>query len=133
MAHIRLVREGLELKELNGQQTWPLKVTASVIDAAMPSDKIFVYHSAMTDDAYEGDLFECVASIQQYNDLPVNTPVFEGKEDVVPYYRSNILYFACRSPEEADELWDDVEEDVTDLINNYVALNNLTTSETTDI
>jgi hypothetical protein len=131
--YLRLTREGLYTEELNGQQVWPLKVTAAVIDAAMPSSKIFVYHATMGDDAYQGDLFECVASLEQYNDLPENAAVIEDDVTVVPYYRLDVLNFACRSPEEAEQLWSDIQEDVIDLVNNYIAFNNLRTLEVVEI
>ncbi len=131
--HIRLTRQGLQTQEINGQQVWPLKVTASVIDNSMPSSKIFVYHASMGDDAYQGDVFECVASLQQYNDLPEDAAIVEGDGYVVPYYRLNILYFDCRSPEEADTLWNDIVEDTTDLVNNYISFGEVKTLEVVDI
>jgi hypothetical protein len=131
--HIRLTREGLSVKEINGQQVWPLKITAAVLNNSMPSAKIFVYHASMGDDAYQGDVFECVASFQQYNDLPEDAAIVEGDGYVVPYYRLNVLYFDCRSPQEADDLWDDIVEDVTDLVDNYVAFNDVKTLQVLDI
>ena len=131
---ITLQREGLQVQEINGQQVWPLKITATLAQGStMPSPKIFVYHANMGDDAYEGDIFECVASIQQYYEIPADAAVAEGVDYVVPYYRLDFVQLDCLSPEEADQLWDDIVEDVTDLVNNFHAKDNLTTSETITI
>ena len=131
---ITLQREGLQVQEINGQQVWPLKITATLAQGStMPSPKIFVYHANMGDDAYEGDIFECVASIQQYYEIPVDAAVAEGADYVVPYYRLDFVQLDCLSPEEADQLWDDIVQDVTDLVNNFHAKDNLTTSETITI
>lgn len=131
---ITLQREGLQVQEINGQQVWPLKITATLAQGStMPSPKIFVYHANMGDDAYEGDIFECVASIQQYYEIPADAAVAEGVDYVVPYYRLDFVQLDCLSPEEADQLWDDIVADVTDLVNNYHAKDNLTTSETITI
>jgi hypothetical protein len=128
---ITLQRDGLAVQNLGGQQVWPLKITATLAaDSTMPSDKIFVYHASMADDAYEGDIFECVASIQQYYDLPVDAAVAEGMDYVVPYYRLNFVQLNCLSPEEADELWSDIISDTKDLITNFYAKDDLSESET---
>ena len=131
--NIQLQRYGLVSQELSNQHVWPLKVVATVVDASMPSAKIFVYHASAGDDAYEGDLFECVASLQQYYDVPENTPVMEDGDYIVPYYRSDTLNFACRSAEEAERLWLAVQEDTTDLVNSFLAFNNLQNVETVDV
>lgn len=128
---ITLQRSGLAVQEITGQQVWPLKITATLAaGTAMPSAKIFVYHANMGDDAYQGDIFECVSSIQQYYELPVDAAVSEGADYVVPYYRLDFVQLNCLSPEEADELWNDIVNDVSDLIRNFYAKCNLTIAET---
>lgn len=128
---ITLQREGLAVQEINGQQVWPLKITATLVAGArMPSAKIFVYHATMGDDAYQGDIFECVSSIQQYYELPVDMAVAEGADYVVPYYRLDFVQIDCLTPEEADELWNEIVADVADLIRNFYAKDALTISET---
>ena len=131
--NIQLVREGLDSTAVNTQDVWPLKVTASVIGNAMPSAKIFVYHAAMGADSYEGDIFECVASLPQYFSLPENAGTYNDDGTVTPYYRSNVLYFACASAAEADSLWTDIQEDVKSLVNNYNAFGMLEVQETVNI
>lgn len=128
---ITLQREGLDVQEIQGQQVWPLKITATLAaGASMPSAKIFVYHANMGDDAYQGDIFECVSSIQQYYELPVDAAVSEGADYVVPYYRLEFVQLNCLSPEEADELWNAILSDVADLIRNFYAKDELAAAET---
>jgi hypothetical protein len=128
---ITLQREGLAVQEIEGQQVWPLKITATLAaGASMPSAKIFVYHANMGDDAYQGDIFECVSSIQQYYELPVDAAVAEGADYVVPYYRLDFVQLNCLSPEEADNLWLDILADVRDLVRNFYAKDDLATIET---
>ena len=128
---ITLLREGLAVQEVQGQQVWPLKITATLAaGASMPSAKIFVYHASMGDDAYQGDVFECVSSIQQYYELPEDAAVAEGADYVVPYYRLDFVQLNCLSPEEADELWLAILADVRDLVTNFYAKDDLATIET---
>jgi hypothetical protein len=131
--NIQLVREGIAPETVNNQQVWPLKVTATVIDNSMPSSRVFVYHAAMGADSYEGDLFEAVASISQYFSLPEDAAEITDGIYLVPYYRSNLVYFACASPQEADDLWSDIQADVTDLVTNYIAFSDLEVQETVTI
>ena len=128
---ITLQREGLAVQEVTGQQVWPLKITATLVAGTpMPTAKIFVYHADMGDDAYQGDVFECVASIQQYYELPADAAVSEGADYVVPYYRLEFVQLNCLSPEEADELWNAIVADTSDLIRNFYAKSDLTVAET---
>lgn len=132
MAGISLTRSGLDTEDKEGQHVWPLKVIATSSETGLGS-KIFVYHAAMSDDAYEGDIFECVASMQQMKDIPEDSPALEDDTYVVPYYRTNSFVVDCRSPEEAEELWEAVKEDVGDLITNFRSLATLDNLETINI
>ena len=106
--------------EVTSQHVWPLVVTAVSSEAGLASE-IFVYHAEMGDDPYEGDVFECVSSIQQMTEIPTDAPA-EGEDgNNIPYYRKNVLTFHCRSAEEAEDLWGKVQADVTDLLQNYRA------------
>jgi hypothetical protein len=128
---LELQRDSLQVTSLGGQQVWPLKITATLAaGATMPSAKIFVYHASMGDDAYQGDVFECVSSIQQYYELPEDAAMSEGANYVVPYYRLEFVQLNCLSPEEADELWNAIVSDVKDLITNFYAKDDLSEAET---
>lgn len=130
---ILLTCQGLETQEINGQHVWPLGITATLIAGATMSDaKIFVYHASMGDDAYTGDVFECVASLQQYYDLPADAAVMEG-DLAVPYYRRANLVFYCRSATDATELWEAIQADVADLTANFEAVAALRTVTSVEV
>lgn len=129
---IDLQRSGLEVQEVNNQQCWPLEVVATSSEAGL-SSKIFVYHANLDDDAYQGDIFECVASVQQMLDLPEDAAVQENGEYVVPYYRTDRMVADTRHPDDAETLWADVQEDVEDLLKNWRASQALSTLETVTI
>lgn len=132
MAGIDLERSGLDTQEVNNQHVWTLKVVATSNEPDL-SAKIFVYHANMDDDAYEGDIFECVASVQQMLDLPEDAATTEDGEYVVPYYRSDVMLIDLRHPDYADDLWEDIQADVTDLVNNWRAAQSLSSIETVTI
>jgi hypothetical protein len=87
----------------------------------------------MGDDPYQGDVFECVASIQQMSEIPEDAPGVGEGGNLVPYYRKDVLTFYCRNSEQADSLWEKVQADVRDLLRNHRAMQNLLTSETVTI
>jgi hypothetical protein len=119
--------------EVTNQHVWPLKVTATSNQAGL-SSKMFVYHAEWGDDPYVGDIFECVASVQQMTEIPEDEPGLGEGENQMPYYRTAELLFHCRSPEEAEDLLEKVQADVKDLLQNYLALTGgLQTSQTINI
>lgn len=126
---ISLVVESLLEEEINGQHVWPLKITATSSTQGL-SSKIFVYHASGDEDPYSGDLFECVASAQQMDEIPEDAPAQINATISIPYYRSDELQFNCRSPEEAESLLVDIQEDVQDLLDNFTASVNLTQQQT---
>lgn len=121
---IDLQRASIQKEEFEGRHVWPLRITATSSQAGL-SSKIFVFHAALGDDPYEGDVFEAVASVQQMQDLPEDQAGSDTNGELVPYYRSDTLTFYARSPYEADNLWDDIIDDVDDLTRNWAALSNL--------
>ena len=127
---LQLVRSALAVTEpVPGQHTWPLQVVATSTTTGLPSE-IFVYHAALDDDPIQGDIFECVASIHQLDEIGL-TPVEDTGDGVsIPYYRSATLLFNCRSPEEAEDLWVKVQADALDLLNNVKSLDTLVDIET---
>jgi hypothetical protein len=111
------------------QHTWPLVITAvSTVDGL--DSEIFVYHAALDDDPVNDlDLFECVASLPQMDEIGL-VPVLEEGAYVVPYYRSDTLSFACRSAAEAEELWVKIKADAKDLYNNFQYFVDLSVEDT---
>ena len=67
---ITLSREAVAvLDEPDSMQVWPLRITA-VSDTEGVPDAIFVYHrNTMTDETGDSDIFECVASGPQLQEL----------------------------------------------------------------
>jgi len=127
--YIGLIREALEVQEIANQHVWPLKVTAISSIADLPS-KIFVYHAAMNDDDFMGDVFEVIASVQQLTEIPEDSPGVIDDNLQVPYYRRDTLLYHCRYPEEAEDLWEKVQEEVIMLIRNWKSMQNLEQYET---
>ncbi len=129
---LSLVREALSIEEpVPGQHVWPLKVTATSTTDGLPSE-IFVYHSALDDDPLFGDLFECVASVHQLDEIGTEPVEDNGDGTSIPYYRSDELQFNCRSAAEAEDLWIKVQADVLDLVNNFNARDSLVEEETVE-
>lgn len=122
-----------------GQQTWPLKITVTSTEGHPCPAEVFVFHKGQAGvGAYAGDVFECVASVAQLNEIgtdpetltpPVDSPAVDDG-NTVPYYRAGALTFDCRSPEEADDLWLAIKGDIEDLVRNILAKNTFTTEET---
>ncbi len=112
---------------LEGQHVWPLRIIASSNDAAV-SAKIFVFHAAVPNDTYSGDIFEAVASVQQLNELPEDSAGLDVNGEMCPYFRVDSLTFYARSAAEADDLWNEIISDVDDLTRNLQV--NTNTSET---
>lgn len=119
--------------EVLSQHVWPLSVTA-VSNQNGLSSKIFVYHAEDGDDPFMGDIFECVASVQQMTEIPEDQPGIGEDGNNIPYFRKDTLLFHCRSASQADDLWVKIQADVKDLLQNYLALTSgLQTTETVTI
>lgn len=131
---IALTRDSMQPaieERLHNQHVWPLRVTAVSSESGL-SSKIFVYHAAMDDDGFIGDVFECIASVPQMSEIPEDAPVSVDGGNV-PYFRTDVLTFNCRSEDEADDLWAKVKADVTDLVQNFRAAQRFETVETVTI
>ena len=122
MISITATREAVITYEEPNRHTWPLKVT---VTAEGIEPEIFVYHTAVAGSAYAGDIFECVASVSQMQEIPKSVPA-----PGVPYYRLSTLTFACRSAEEAEQLWVNVLEDIQELVTNTNSLAAMAATET---
>jgi hypothetical protein len=122
---------------LNGaaQHTWPLKIVCTPDNGSTLSPKIFVFHAVKPDVAGPEDVFEAVASVHQMQDIPIDQPHYVAGDPTkcVPYYRLAELTWHCLSSAEADDLWEHIKADVTDLVGNQKALDNLKTESTFSI
>jgi hypothetical protein len=99
------------------QFSWPLTIVATGTNI---DSNIFVYQLAGSSfESIPGDTFSCVASTSQLNELP--TSAAAAKAAATPFYRQSTMTVICRSAAEANYVWEQVQEDVDDLINNYNA------------
>lgn len=132
MAKINLTRYQAEHVEAtnNNIQVLPLKVIAEGID--MPSE-IFVYQAFDNQDIFSEDLFRCVASVHDLYEFPKNNKVSVSDLYQIPYYRTNIAVFFCRSAQELERLWEQIKKDTKDLVNNFNADQRLKAVDQTDI
>jgi hypothetical protein len=120
---------------VKGQRhVWPLRVTLSQDDNEDPDlrvpHKIFVYHVAPP---FAGDgkpVFEAVASVSQVSEIPEDAPILAPVNgEVVPYYRTNVMEFDCRSLAEADDLWKEIKAEVSEFLTNWNSWKNLAADE----
>lgn len=125
---LRLERQTITQETFVNRHVWPLRVSVTSLQPGL-TNNVFVFHAALQDDLYCGDVFECVASVQQLNDLPENKAAYDDNGKLVPYYRTNTLVFNARTPLEAEELWDAIKDDTQDLARNWAALNNFEDSD----
>jgi len=127
---ITLTRAAVSEETLGGRHVWPLKVTAVSDTSGLPSD-IFVYHADAGGDLLNGDMFECVASVSQLDDLGTE-PDFIS-DPVVPYYRGDFLEFNCRSARDLELLWSKIQEEVQSLHNNFTSWERIQDATTVEI
>lgn len=124
---LTLTREAISTPPTDEQHAWVLKVTAVSTTPDLDSE-IFVFRSAGTADPYNGDSFECIASLSQMEELTL-APVTVGDAQI-PFYRSDVLELVFRSPEELEYYWGEIKADAVDLHENFNAAANLTSVET---
>jgi hypothetical protein len=118
---LTLERHPLITQVVDGHTMWLLEIHAK--SSGENDSKIFVYHSAMNDDKFEGDVFEAVCSVQQITSLPPDEAVDFDDTRVIPYYRSSVMKHLLPDPAEAEALWLDIKEDVQELKEHLAALN----------
>lgn len=93
----------------------PIRITAVSTEPDLEDSGVFVFHANSTEGAFPGDAFECVASFQQFQEIPLNLPD-PDPENPIPYYRKSVVEFYLTNPAEVDEIWAIVQEDVKFLI-----------------
>jgi hypothetical protein len=98
---------------LTQRHHWPIRVDAKkLVGTVFVPAKIFVMHQAPPGGLF-GDFFSCVASVQQLEDLPEDTP-----DPGVPFYRVASIIQLCRTPEAAVEFWEAVKSVTQELQDN---------------
>jgi len=119
---IRLTRYAAKPMQQGQQHVWPVKIVAEGLNGA-PSD-IFVYAKAKDGDK-QGDVFQCMASVPQLEEIATTGPLVISATIQTPYYRTNTALFVTRTVEEADEVWNSLLEDAQNLALNLDAVANL--------
>jgi hypothetical protein len=114
----------------SNQHAWPLTVVASGVN--MP-DEVFVYRANGTADAVEGDTFHNVASVHDLYEFPKEGNIHQDETTRIPYYRRNEVNFMLRNPKEIDYIWNEIQADVTELIENYALDDSLKSAGSVEI
>jgi hypothetical protein len=109
---------------------YPLRITATSTEPDLDSE-IFVFHARDVNDPLPGDQFECVASYQQMQELPVDAPI--SGPTPVPYYRKSVVEFYVTDPAEISDIRNIVIQDTTFLIRSARLLGQVSVVETVDI
>jgi hypothetical protein len=110
---------------------WGLLVRA--INPVDMDTELFVHHRMTDNDPYVGDLFECIASVNQYYEIPKNKPVIVDENTVIPYFRKNQFEVFARSLIELEEIWEYVVLDVGRLVADINSLKVLNATETREV
>jgi hypothetical protein len=114
------------------RHNWPLRVTVEAI-AADADPNVFVYHIGEDVNGTgirQGDTFSNVASKQDMDVIPVGEPIvledaIQSKDRAIPYYRTNTVELDCYNVDEAERVWRIIQHDITSLVREYVAWDNL--------
>ena len=94
------------------RRVWTLKAKAE--GTGIPSE-IFVYHVDQQSVPIAGDKFECVATVNQIYELPVDQGVILTETRTIPYYRSSEFQVVLRSAEEAEIVWQQLQQQLQQL------------------
>jgi hypothetical protein len=112
------------------QHVWPLKVVALGVEGA-PSE-VFVFSRAKVGDPL-GDVFQCVTSVPQLDELPTSAPTIVDETVQIPFYRQSEASFNCRTAEEADTVWQTIQDDVYSLLRNLESVDDLAAVVAVDV
>jgi hypothetical protein len=98
--------------------------------------KVFIYHRGPVDleTGEFQDIYEAVASPAQLDEIPPDKPYTpEGSATQIPYFRTDTLQFVTRTREELAYLWQLVQDDVQQLVNDVNSFEELDIVETVPI
>lgn len=124
---ITLTREAAEAIDTDTAIVWPLRVTATISGSDLPPE-IFVYHCGMT--AYpENDVFECIASIVQIEQLPTTRPTGDNLL-IQPYYRQASVTIYCANAQQASDVWEELKIEADILASEWVRAQELSVIDT---
>lgn len=111
--------------------SYPLVVRATGFNI---ESEIFVYHAVNSEMPYSGDVFEAVATPNHMEELSKNKPFISSfTNEALPYYRRDQLEVVCRSVKEINDIWKSLKNEVSKLVADYKALEELRQTEVVDI
>jgi len=99
------------------QHNWPLVVQATSTDE-MPAEVFVFARRAGALDPDQGDQFENVASAHDIFEIGTTQASNPELEQSTPFYRTSQIRLFLRSPEEVEQVWTAIKEDVVDLVRN---------------
>jgi hypothetical protein len=111
---------------------WPLKIVAEGFD--IPSE-IFVYQVSDPTAREKGlnDLFQCIASGVQLEELGTSAPLATSEGQQIPFYRVKEAVLFFDSPEDLEKGWERIKDDVGQLVRTYNSLQTLYGSESVTV
>ena len=114
------------------QHLWAMEIQAEGL-GGVPNEVFLFQQKGTFYDPYPGALFVAVASAHDLQETPTepmdpeNTP---SESEFTPFYRRATVNLFLRYPEELEELWKDIREDIAALVVNLEAAEDLTTTDT---
>src|ERR1700753_3315919 len=127
MAYIQLVKSGMTTYVKGRTQGYRFTVTCTKAEG-VPKE-IFVY-LRLTVNAAPFDQFENIASPADIAEYPVGEP--SDQPNVQPFFRKDSVDLVFRNITLAEEAWDQIQQDVTQLIQTLGYENTLAVQEIVD-
>lgn len=121
----KVTRKTISLKqEQDCRHNWPIAVTVEALEEGADPN-VFVYHADTDPSSGKGDTFSNVASKQDMDIIPVETPEYmpeeNPQENYIPFYRTNYVELDCYNVEEAARIWRIIQYDISALVREYKA------------
>lgn len=104
-----------------------LEIQATSEDEEKLPDEIFVMQYYPPSEFFE-DRFVDVASLKLIKDLPIETAIIQGGEQV-PFYLTSKIKFLRYTPAEVNQLWEDIKTAVTELVKDVKRADELSTEQ----
>lgn len=124
---ITLTKQATTPSDSDTTTVWAMTVTAEVTDSDLPPE-IFVYHCGVVGDA-ESDVFECVASPIQIEQLPDARPTGDALL-IQPYYRLATATIFCANAQQAADVWEELKLEADILAEEWARAVDLSETET---